>query len=273
MSETELPITGYLDRFSHRPGESFTAYVSVRDGGTYRARLVRVLSGDPNPDGPGVRFEDLSRRFDQSFAGRRQAIHCGSYGIVDAGPARDGGVRLHLDRAGASRRRATASQALLAEETGDAGVALLIGATGATARITVGRRRVAARDRDRHAGGALVSRVARDRSGHRARRWSASSRWTARRSWPKPRPPALALPSGGTVLLAAARRGGTARPFHRQARGSRHPERLRRVLARCRRITAARCLVTCWPAGISRSGIDTPGDPRHRPAGVPRHGW
>ena len=59
MADTELPITGYLDRFSHRPGETFTAYVSVRDGGPYRARLVRVLSGDPNPDGPGMRFEDL----------------------------------------------------------------------------------------------------------------------------------------------------------------------------------------------------------------------
>ena len=46
MAETELPITGYLDRFSHRPGETFAARVSVRDGGAYRARLVRVLSGN-----------------------------------------------------------------------------------------------------------------------------------------------------------------------------------------------------------------------------------
>jgi len=67
MPETELPITGYLDRFSHRPGETFSAFVSVGDGGRYRARLVRVLSGDPNPNGPGVRFEGLSHRFDQSF--------------------------------------------------------------------------------------------------------------------------------------------------------------------------------------------------------------
>ena len=65
MSHIELPITGYLDRFSHRPGESFTAFVSVRDGGTYRARLVRVLSGVPYPDGPCVRFEDLSHRLVQ----------------------------------------------------------------------------------------------------------------------------------------------------------------------------------------------------------------
>ena len=25
MADKELPITGYLDRFSHRPGETFTA--------------------------------------------------------------------------------------------------------------------------------------------------------------------------------------------------------------------------------------------------------
>ena len=74
MDIQELPITGYLNRFSRRPGETFIAHVSVRDGGSYRARLVRVLSGDPNPSGPGVRFEDLSHRFDQSFAGRRHGI-------------------------------------------------------------------------------------------------------------------------------------------------------------------------------------------------------
>jgi len=58
MAEAELPITGYLDRFSRRPGETFIAYVSVRRGGSYRARLMCVLSGDPNPAGPGVRFKD-----------------------------------------------------------------------------------------------------------------------------------------------------------------------------------------------------------------------
>jgi N,N-dimethylformamidase len=134
MPEKELPITGYLDRFSHRPGESFSAFVSVRDGGAYRARLVRVLSGDPAPNGPGMRFEDLSHRFDQSLAGRRQAIDLGSYGIVRSGPRRDAReactwtvlVRPGLPDAG---------QVLVAEEGKDARVALLIGANGATVRI------------------------------------------------------------------------------------------------------------------------------------------
>ena len=134
MADTELPITGYLDRFSHRPGETFTAHVSLRTGGSYRARLVRVLSGDPNPDGPGMRFEDLSHRFDQSFAGRRQPIHLGSYGVVGASPTRDTNAACTwtvLARLGL----ADAGQVMLAEESGEASVALLIGANGATARI------------------------------------------------------------------------------------------------------------------------------------------
>jgi N,N-dimethylformamidase len=134
MSDKELPITGYLDRFSHRPGETFSAFVSVRDGGAYRARLVRVLSGDPNPNGPGVRFEDLSHRFDQSVAGRRQPIDLGSYGIVRAGPRRDAGMACTwtvLVRPGL----ANAEQVMLSEAGTDASIALLIGMNGATARV------------------------------------------------------------------------------------------------------------------------------------------
>jgi N,N-dimethylformamidase len=134
MSDKELPITGYLDRFSHRPGEIFTAFVSVRDGGIYHARLVRVLSGDPNPNGPGVRFEDLSHRFDQSFTGRHQPIQLGSCGIIRSGPRRDVNVACTwtvLVRPGLAH----AGQVLIAEEGEGANVTLLIGANGATARI------------------------------------------------------------------------------------------------------------------------------------------
>ncbi len=87
----ELPITGYLDRFSHRPGERFEAKVSVRDGGQARARLVRVISGDPNPAGPGLRFEDLSHRLDVTFAGRHQPIRLGSHAVVPRAPRREAG--------------------------------------------------------------------------------------------------------------------------------------------------------------------------------------
>ena len=89
MAGGELPITGYLDRLSARPGERLTAYVSVAAGGRFRARLKRAISLDANPKGPGRRFEDLSHLFDQSFDGRRQAIHIGSYAQIDSAPERD----------------------------------------------------------------------------------------------------------------------------------------------------------------------------------------
>ncbi len=84
----ELPITGYLDRFSHRPGETFSAFISLRDGGNYRVRLVRIISADPNPNGPGMQLEDLSHILDRTLSGRKQAIHPGSYGLIDKGPTR-----------------------------------------------------------------------------------------------------------------------------------------------------------------------------------------
>lgn len=82
-----LPITGYLDRFSHRPGETFTAHIGVRTPGPARASLVRVISGDPNPAGPGLRFEDLSSVFATDFQGTHQPIALGSYARIEPAPA------------------------------------------------------------------------------------------------------------------------------------------------------------------------------------------
>lgn len=84
-----LPITGYLDRFSHRPGETFTAHVALRNPGPARARLVRVISGDPNPAGPGLQFEDLAALFTTDFAGQTQPVALGSYAKVAPAPTRD----------------------------------------------------------------------------------------------------------------------------------------------------------------------------------------
>ena len=89
MSQAVLPITGYLDRFSARPGEDVVARISLRAAGPYRARLVRVICGDPNPDGPGMQFEDLSARLDRTLQGQHQQIQIGSYGLVPKGPARN----------------------------------------------------------------------------------------------------------------------------------------------------------------------------------------
>lgn len=131
----ELPVTGYLDRFSHRPGERFEAKVSVRDGGAVRARLVRVISGDPNPAGPGLRFEDLSHRLDIAFPGRRQAIRLGSYAVVPRAPARDPGpltwtALLWLEALPKDEA------VIIAEADPAAGVTLLLGRDGVSGIVT-----------------------------------------------------------------------------------------------------------------------------------------
>ena len=92
MPTAELPITGYLSRLSARPGVSLVAHIGVRDGGTYRAGLLRVICADPHPQGPGRRYEDLAAVFDQTFEGARQPIHLGSHVAIPSGPKRDPGA-------------------------------------------------------------------------------------------------------------------------------------------------------------------------------------
>ena len=86
MPYEEMPITGYLDRLSRRPGESFVAHVGLRSPGSFRARLTRVVSGDPNPAGPGLRLDDLSQVLDQRVEGIHQPINLGSYATVARAP-------------------------------------------------------------------------------------------------------------------------------------------------------------------------------------------
>ena len=214
-----------------------------------------------------MRFEDLSHRFDQSLAGRRQPIHLGSYGVVGASPTRDMNAACTwtvLVQAGARRRRP--------------------GVAGGGSR----RCRHHAADRREWRDGAYHVRRHHDRARDRRTRCSAA-RWY--RVW-------LAVdPTGGRVLVGqqpldgapvTARGIGTRRrpavgrhgadrgrerrspatSFHRQARGSRDPARLRRIVARCRCNT--RC-ASRRPAG--RLGLFAwhrhAGDHRHRAAGVP----
>jgi N,N-dimethylformamidase len=131
----ELPVTGYLDRFSHRPGERFEAKVSVRDGGAARARLVRVISGDPNPAGPGLRFEDLSQRFDMAFAGRRQAIQAGSLAVVPRAPRRAAGPCTWTALVWLAAAP-PAEAVVICEAEGDVAATLLIGRDGVTGMVS-----------------------------------------------------------------------------------------------------------------------------------------
>ncbi len=77
------PLTGYANRISVRAGETISFKVSSAGPGPYHAMLVRIVRGDPNPDGPPVKLEDESDRFDGRFASRVQNAWPGSYALIE----------------------------------------------------------------------------------------------------------------------------------------------------------------------------------------------
>ncbi len=74
-----IPLTGYVDRLSARPGETLAFKISSTLSSPYEARLVRVISADPNPDGPGILEEDLAAVFQSRYPSRFQDYRLGSY--------------------------------------------------------------------------------------------------------------------------------------------------------------------------------------------------
>ena len=82
-----LPITGYADRYSVAPGESIAFKISSASPEDYEARLVRVICGDPNPAGPGIREQPVEAAFAGRYPSRVQPIHNGSWArVVGPGP-------------------------------------------------------------------------------------------------------------------------------------------------------------------------------------------
>src|SRR6476620_9011933 len=80
-----VPLIGYLDRFSARPGERIAVQVSSQFDRPYRADLVRIIHGDANPAGPGMKIEELPAAFAGEYPSRFQPVHSGSCAIVTAG--------------------------------------------------------------------------------------------------------------------------------------------------------------------------------------------
>ena len=75
-------ITGYSDRLSVRGGETIRFMVSCDPPMDYRADLVRVIHGDLNPAGPGLKEAAVACAANGGYAGRTQTIHAGSYVAV-----------------------------------------------------------------------------------------------------------------------------------------------------------------------------------------------
>ena len=78
-----IPLIGYANRWSARPGERVAVKVSCSMKPKYRAELVEILSADANPAGPGVRYGDPT--LIGEYPARVQATKSGSYGLVELG--------------------------------------------------------------------------------------------------------------------------------------------------------------------------------------------
>ena len=86
-----MGIVGYADRMSVAPGETIRFMVSS-ELPTYRAEIVRLIHGDANPNGPGIKEALVETPVNGDYAGRRQELPLGSYVTVpDAEPLRLGG--------------------------------------------------------------------------------------------------------------------------------------------------------------------------------------
>ena len=128
-SPKPLPLLGYADRLSIRPGETIGFKVSSVSDKPFIARLFRSICADPNPAGQGIVEEDASAYFaPETVDSVKRPFYPGSYGVtkadIEAAPSQSvvleaivfptlrseraqsilscGSLDLHLDRAGAA---------------------------------------------------------------------------------------------------------------------------------------------------------------------------
>ncbi|MCE2520909.1 MAG: N,N-dimethylformamidase [Alphaproteobacteria bacterium] len=78
----EKKIVGYTNRISVQPGETVRFMVSCYGVSHYRADIVRLISGDRHPEGAGFKETVMEPVAAGEFAGRQQAIHAGSHGVI-----------------------------------------------------------------------------------------------------------------------------------------------------------------------------------------------
>ena len=81
MASTSKQIIGYTDCISVEPGERLPFMISC-EAPSYRADIIRLIHGDPHPDGPGRKEELVATTVSDNYPGRVQRIHTGSYVVV-----------------------------------------------------------------------------------------------------------------------------------------------------------------------------------------------
>src|SRR5713226_122512 len=85
IDEVEMKITGYCDKLSATPGETIQFMVNC-ELPTYTADVVRIICGDTNPAGPGVKEKVVKTPVSKTYKGRKQTIEAGSYVTIPSSP-------------------------------------------------------------------------------------------------------------------------------------------------------------------------------------------
>jgi N,N-dimethylformamidase len=75
-------ILGYTQEISVAPGETLTCKISAEENQRYFARIVRLVNGDCNPEGPGFRVDPVPSDIEGWYEGSKQSTDAGSYMVV-----------------------------------------------------------------------------------------------------------------------------------------------------------------------------------------------
>ena len=79
-------LTGYSDKIGVAPGETIQFKVGTYGPERYRADIVRIICGDVEPGGAGVKEVEIDSPANGEYAGRNQPIHTGSCVIIAPSP-------------------------------------------------------------------------------------------------------------------------------------------------------------------------------------------
>ncbi|MCC6827261.1 MAG: N,N-dimethylformamidase [Novosphingobium sp.] len=85
-----MKLVGYTDKFSVEPGETLNFLISS-EAGDYQSTLVRLIHGDDNPQGPGLKERPIEASINRSYPGTFQDVYPGSYMRIDHLPLGDAG--------------------------------------------------------------------------------------------------------------------------------------------------------------------------------------
>lgn len=138
--QSTIPLIGYSDRLSARPGDTIAFKVSCTAADPYEARLVRITCGDPNPAGPGIKETEIPADFTGTYPSRSQSIPMGSYVEVIPGSSMTGMDRLTFAATIWPTRLRTKDQGIISrlDPASGTGMALVVGPSGVDVLVGIG---------------------------------------------------------------------------------------------------------------------------------------